>query len=84
MKKTGQKENGLLCWQQLFLILAPGPHCAVKRAITWQQLGVRSLTPGPPHSGPPLAADCTVSSPGGPTSMTLASHSKVNQEPVLA
>lgn len=32
------------------------------------------------YSGPSVAADCTVSQPGGPSSMTLARHSRVNQE----
>ena len=63
------------------LILAPKPYCAVKRAITWQQLRGRSPAPGPPHSWPSEAADCTVSLPGGSTSITLASHSRVNKEP---
>ncbi len=35
------------------------------------------------YSGPSVAADCTVSQPGGPPSMTLASHSRVNQEPAI-
>ena len=35
------------------------------------------------YSGPSVAADCTVSQPGGPPSMTLASHSRVNHEPAI-
>lgn len=35
------------------------------------------------YSGPSVTADCTVSQPGGPPSMTLASHSRVNQEPAI-
>lgn len=37
-----------------------------------------------PYSGPSVAADCTVLQPGGPPSMTLASHSRVNQEAGMA
>lgn len=35
------------------------------------------------YSGPSVAADCTVLQPGGSPSMTLASHSRVNQEPAI-
>lgn len=35
------------------------------------------------YSGPSEAADCTVSQPGGPPSLTLASYSRVNQEAAI-
>lgn len=83
-KNLGQKENGLLCWQQLF----PNPR---PEAILCSQAGYYMATirgTGAQHlvvfySGPSVAADCTVSEPGGPPSMTLASHSRVNQEPAI-
>lgn len=77
-------ENGLLCWQQLFpnprpwaiLCSQAGYYMATIRGAGAQHLVVS-------YSGPSVAADCTVSQPGGPPSMTLASHSRVNQEPVI-
>lgn len=79
------KENTLLCWQQLF----PNPY---PRAILCSQAGYYMVTirgAGAQHLvvssfGPSMAADCTVSQPGGPSSMILASHSKVNQEAAIS
>lgn len=83
-KTLGKKENGLLCWQQLFpnprpwaiLCSQAGYYMATIRGAGAQHLVVS-------YSGPSVAADCTVSQPGGPPSMTLASHSRVNQEPAI-
>lgn len=83
-KTLGKEENRLLCWQQLFpnphpwaiLCSQAGYYMATIRGAAAQHLVV-------PYSGPSVAADCTVSQPGGPPSMTLASHSRVNQEPAI-
>lgn len=83
-KPWAKKENGLLCWQQLFpnprpwaiLCSQAGYYMATIRGAGAQHLVVS-------YSGPSVAADCTVSQPGGPPSMTLASHSRVNQEPAI-
>lgn len=83
-KTLGKKENRLLCWQQLFpnprpwaiLCSQAGYYMATIRGAGAQHLVVS-------YSGPSVAADCTVSQPGGPPSMTLASHSRVNQEPAI-
>lgn len=83
-KPLSKKENGLLCWQQLFpnprpwaiLCSQAGYYMATIRGAGAQHLVVS-------YSGPSVAADCTVSQPGGPPSMTLGSHSRVNQEPAI-
>lgn len=83
-QNLGQKENGLLCWQQIFpnprpwaiLCSQAGYYMATIRGAGAQHLVVS-------YSGPSVAADCTVSQPGGPPSMTLASHSRVNQESAI-
>lgn len=83
-KPWAKKENGLLCWQQPFpnprpwaiLCSQAGYYMATIRGAGAQHLVVS-------YSGPSVAADCTVSQPGGPPSMTLASHSRVNQEPAI-
>lgn len=77
-------KNGRLCWQQLFpnprpwaiLCSEAGYYMATIRGAGAQHLVVS-------YSGPSVAADCTVLQPGGPPSMTLASHSRVNQEPAI-
>ena len=83
-KPWAKKKMDFCVGNSFFLILAPRLYCAVKQAITWQQLGgaeAQHLVVS--YSGPSVAADCTVSQPGGPPSMTLASHSRVNQEPAI-
>lgn len=83
-KPRARKENGLLCWQQPFpnpcpwaiLCSQAGYYMATIRGAGAQHLVVS-------FSGPSVAADCTVSQPGGPSSMTFASHCRVNQEPAI-
>lgn len=61
-KTLGKKENGLLCWQQLFpnprpwaiLCSQAGYYMATIRGAGAQHLVVS-------YSGPSVAADCTVS-----------------------
>lgn len=84
-KNLGQKKKMDFCVGNSFF---PNPR---PWAILCSQAGYYMATirgAGAQHlvvsySGPSVAADCTVSQPGGPPSMTLASHSRVNQEPAI-
>lgn len=80
-----RKENGLLCVSNSVFNPSPKPYCAVKQPITWQQLrGPEPSTWSLPICGLQwqLTVHCPL--PGGPTSITLASHSRVNKEVVPA
>lgn len=78
----GEKKNELLCIllaTRAFFNPCPKLHCALKQAITWQQLRGCS-TWSSQFAGLQWQLTIQFPLPGGSTSITLASHCRVNKE----